>query len=571
MAGSAQTRAPEAAVKETHRISIDYNPVSGRKKLNTYEIIRELGRGEHGRVKLGFDVDKQRYVAIKLLNRKEKPRLGRPQGCSTEEKIHREIAILKKCHHSNIVRLIEVLDDESSRKIYLVLEYCAKGEIKWQTPDGNATLSREQARGAARNVALGLEYLHANGIIHRDIKPANLLVSGNDVVKISDFGVSYAVSREESARSELELAKTVGTPAFFSPELCIPTEINHVGERKTPPISSKVDVWAFGVTLYCLLYGYLPFEADNEYELFRVIANEEICLPDPKGDKDLTLANDLLSKLLIRDPSSRPSISEIKHHPWLVANLASSTRREYTTSVAKAILVTNEDVSEAVKGVNIKTRLKQSLSRIKEQVRSRRPSHTTVRDPPSKAKNSSEEPTNFPAKPPSKTPTKESSNSPTAPTRMRSEPLLAQQSRPIVLKEGQSDPMLAVPSCRDSLSDGDSLTSTASNGHSTELSQSVSGSGIGLKPMKLSDDNSLKLASHTVSIENLSLCDSNSSRLPEINIPRLDNESVWGLSPSSSSEDDDSGELTLVVGRNRSRSIERGRNVSEITSVSPKP
>lgn len=532
MVGSAQARALED-VKETHRISIDYNPVSGRKKLNTYEIIHEIGRGEHGRVKLGFDIDKQRYVAIKLLNRKEKPRLGRPQGSSTEEKIHREIAILKKCQHPNIVRLIEVLDDESSRKIYLVLEYCAKGEIKWQTPDGKAMLTREQARGAARNVALGLEYLHANGIIHRDIKPANLLVSDNNTVKISDFGVSYAMSREGSARSELELAKTVGTPAFFSPELCIPTEINHIGERKMPHISSKVDVWAFGVTLYCLIYGYLPFEADNEYELFRVIANEDISLPDPEGDKDLRLANELLSKLLTKNPNTRPSISEIKHHPWLVANLASTTRKEYISSVAKAISVSSEEVNEAVKGVNIKTRLKQSLSRIKQQVRSRKLANTSRNLSPHLE-------LSLP---------------------VRSDPLLAQKHRPAIHRERRSEPVLVRPPRRNSLSDDDSLTSMPSNDHSTEFLLSATPNGIGLKPMKLSDDNSLKLASQTVSIENLSLSDSNSSHLPEIIIPRLEHESNWGISPSSSSEDDDSGELTLVVGRNRSRSLERGRVV----------
>lgn len=361
----------EEIVKETHRINIDYNPISGRKMLNTYEIVRELGRGEHGKVKLGYDRERNIYAAIKLLNRKEKPRLGRPQGSSTEEKIHREIAILKKCMHPNIVRLLEVLDDESSRKIYLVLEYCVKGEIRWQNSRGEPVLTRQQTRSVAQNVALGLEYLHLNGIIHRDIKPANLLVSQDDMVKISDFGVSYAVTQEGDLASELELSKTVGTPAFFSPELCIPTEFYDNGERKTPHINEKVDVWAFGVTLYCFLYGDLPFEADNEYELFKVIAHDDVEFPNaPSDDEDLVLANDLIRKLLTKDPNSRPTMTDIKQHPWMLKDMSSNQRRDFIRSTEnKTIDVSNEEVNEAIRGASFRTRIKQGFSKFVDQIR----------------------------------------------------------------------------------------------------------------------------------------------------------------------------------------------------------
>ena len=384
-------------VKETNRISIKYNPISGRKKLNTYEIIKELGRGEYGRVKLGYDAEQNMYVAIKLLNRKDKPRLGRSVSTSSEEKVHREIAILKKCSHPNIVRLLEVLDDESSRKIYLVFEYCAKGEIKWQKANGGPKLTREEARCVARDVALGLEYLHANGIIHRDIKPANLLISADDIVKISDFGVSFAVTGETNGHTELELTKTVGTPAFFSPELCVPTEFNDQGERITPPINDRVDVWAFGVTLYCLIYGELPFEADNEYELFSVITKCELEFPGDnddgrfendnesyaEADQDLLVANDLLRKLLTKDPNKRPSISEIKNHPWFCKYLTLQQRQSFLRSCpSNSIKVSNEDVNEAIQGVSIKSLIKKGLSRIaghmKPKSRSRASSTTTL-------------------------------------------------------------------------------------------------------------------------------------------------------------------------------------------------
>ncbi|CAN6642209.1 hypothetical protein TRVA0_019S00782 [Trichomonascus vanleenenianus] len=262
----------QTSVKETHHISIDYDPVSGRKMLNTYEIIRELGRGQHGKVKLGRNLETGEYVAIKVVDRTGRPRLGKTAGSTQEDKIRREIAILKKCSHPNIVQLKEVLDDSTSKKIYLVLEYLEKGEVEWQTECGRPAMTRKMAKSTARDVLLGLEYLHFQGIIHRDIKPANLLLSADGRVKISDFGVSYVSTDGED---EFELAKTAGTPAFFAPELCVTST-----DVPRPTITNKIDVWAFGVTLFCLLYGTVPFYADSEFELFDVIVNQNLVFPD---------------------------------------------------------------------------------------------------------------------------------------------------------------------------------------------------------------------------------------------------------------------------------------------------
>jgi len=141
-------------------------------------------------------------VAIKIVDRHEKrsrmvPKLFKK--IIENDKIKKEIAIMKKLHHKHVVKLIEVLDDLKSRKIYLVIEYCSKGEIKWCQDDcmemeavGPPVQDFQSIRSITRGVILGLEYLHYQGIIHRDIKPANLLLSADNVVKISDFGVSLA-------------------------------------------------------------------------------------------------------------------------------------------------------------------------------------------------------------------------------------------------------------------------------------------------------------------------------------------------------------------------------------------
>lgn len=380
-------------VIETKHVSLEYDPITRRKVLNTYEILREIGRGEHGKVKLARDLVHDELVAIKIVSRKsKKDRLLRMRRTSHaplgdyETKIRREIAIMKRCDHKYIVKLKEVLDDLRLYKIYLVLEYMDRGEIKWKrhTPievprphdadderipccvakhgsfssvEDNDLLSNDylpnltfrQSRRIFRDVLLGLEYLHMQGIVHRDIKPANLLVSSDYVVKISDFGVSFASSLSSSDDgmhvSDMELAKTVGTPAFFAPELCqtnfsAGTSAADVasadmartasGSSAIPTVDHKIDIWALGVTLYCLLFGKVPFNADSEFALFDVIVNQPLEFPPSRdsfhspqvvSEEEFALAKDLLSKMLQKNSKDRYDISEIKEHPFVLMDL----------------------------------------------------------------------------------------------------------------------------------------------------------------------------------------------------------------------------------------------------------
>lgn len=375
---SMQNLSVSPPVTETSQVQLEYDPISRRKVLNTYEILREIGRGEHGKVKLAKDLVHNELVAIKIVSRRRrnKPSLRRKltePANEYEVKIRREIAIMKACNHKHIVRLREVLDDANSNKIYLVLEYLEKGEIRWKRsskvkrkasspshsddipccgakPRRNSTFSEtivednqdnyllsneylpnltfKQSRKVFRDVLLGLEYLHMQGIVHRDIKPANLLVSAQNIVKISDFGVSFALSLNGLVADELELAKTAGTPAFFAPELCGGAHCKKeaTDDDITPcKINYKIDIWALGVTLYCLLFGKVPFNADSEFELFQVIANddfefptsiEEFNSPSEVTDNEFRIAKDLLSKLLDKDANTRLEIDEIRQHPF---------------------------------------------------------------------------------------------------------------------------------------------------------------------------------------------------------------------------------------------------------------
>ncbi|KAF3085555.1 hypothetical protein TWF102_011333 [Orbilia oligospora] len=559
-------------VKETHLLDVEFDPISGRKSINSYEIINEIGRGVHGKVKLGRNLlGDHEFVAIKIVERTSRPRLGKvgQKKGSQEEKVKREIAILKKCRHPNVVRLIEVIDDPSSKKVYLVLEFVELSEVKWRRQGDESIAQREalrleklralalgtadareeeqrkerqlrrriakqneaarkarderkrhqehaaasehmwslefggeteeslsdddvavgsftddshddetptaikessdvnpfiqdisdnsrnyslstiatntsdsydpdlmyvpsltvqQARQVFRDTVLGLEYLHYQGIIHRDIKPANLLWNRDHRVKISDFGVSYlgqGVDEEGNVgldQTDIELAKTVGTPAFFAPELCY-SDIT----KPRPQITEAIDVWALGVTLYCLIFARCPFMASGEYELYNIIETQELFIPNtrlrpdvdsPSGSRPSTRRSvshrkslnlkltdvpedepsnthepisadlkDLLRKLLTKDPAKRITLSEAKRHPWVLQDLddAIGWIEESDPRRARPVEISREDVDHAVAPATVLGRVKNSLRKavggIATAVGLRRRAHSAVTIP----------------------------------------------------------------------------------------------------------------------------------------------------------------------------------------------
>ncbi|PPQ63943.1 hypothetical protein CVT24_009118 [Panaeolus cyanescens] len=156
---------------------------------------------------------------------------------TTELKIRKEIAIMKKLRHPHVVRLYEVIDDRMKEKIYMVMEYLGGGEVKWRDGNNRPVLTVAQTRRIMRDAVLGLEYLHHQGIIHRDIKPANLLwTEDRRQVKIGDFGVSHFSYAQRLAAAgggsnvdndphdpilldDGSLSRRAGTPSFLAPEV----------------------------------------------------------------------------------------------------------------------------------------------------------------------------------------------------------------------------------------------------------------------------------------------------------------------------------------------------------------
>ncbi|MCJ1416280.1 hypothetical protein MMC32_002615 [Xylographa parallela] len=306
-------------------------------RINQYIIKQEIGRGSFGAVHLAVDQHGNEYAVkefskSRLRKRAQSNILRRPHGAKRpghlaaggfnhplhqhsasdihdeEERgnplylIREEIAIMKKLNHNNLVSLIEVLDDPREDSLYMVLEMCKKGVVmKVDIHTKADPYDSESCRCWFRDLILGIEYLHAQGVVHRDIKPDNLLLTEEDVLKIVDFGVSEMFEKE----SDMMTAKSAGSPAFLPPELCVS---RHGG------VSGKAaDIWSMGVTLYCLYFGKIPFERTGVLDLYESIKNDELPL-ESECDEDF---KDLIHKVLEKDPSKRIQMPELRDHPWV--------------------------------------------------------------------------------------------------------------------------------------------------------------------------------------------------------------------------------------------------------------
>ncbi|KAI1751464.1 kinase-like domain-containing protein [Xylaria castorea] len=335
-----RTPSQHREVKETLDAKYTNDEIDGRSQytVNQYVIGDEIGRGSYGAVHIAIDQFGNEYAVKEFsksrlrkraqshilrrpgpgmphqqgpgmgLNHFHRKQFGRQEVAEAKDALYlirAEIAIMKKLHHDNLVALIEVLDDPEDDSLYMVLEMCKKGVVMKIDLDQKARpYSSELCRTWFRDLILGIEYLHAQGIIHRDIKPDNLLLTEDDVLKIVDFGVSEMFEKS----NDMMTNKSAGSPAFLPPELC---------QAKHGDVSGKAaDIWSMGVTLYCLKYGELPFNGSSVMGMYEAIRKQSISLPDGE-DPDFV---DLITRILDKDNQTRITLPEIRNHPWVTKN-----------------------------------------------------------------------------------------------------------------------------------------------------------------------------------------------------------------------------------------------------------
>lgn len=255
-----------------------------------------LGEGSYGKVKEMLDSDTLCRRAVKILKKKKLRRI--PNG---EANVKKEIQLLRRLRHKNVIQLVDVLYNEEKQKMYMVMEYCVCGMQEMLDSVPEKCFPVFQTHGYFCQLIDGLEYLHSQGIVHKDIKPGNLLLTTDGTLKISDLGVAEALhpfAKDDTCRT------SQGSPAFQPPEIA-----NGLDTFS----GFKVDIWSAGVTLYNITTGLYPFEGDNIYKLFENIGKGDYSIPEDCGP----LLSDLLRGMLEYDPAKRFSIQHIRQHNWV--------------------------------------------------------------------------------------------------------------------------------------------------------------------------------------------------------------------------------------------------------------
>ena len=260
--------------------------------MNQYIIEEKLGEGMFGMVKLGTHKITKEKVAIKILN---KSKISKSQQIL----LNRELSILKKMNHYNIIKLYSIIETE--KVIYLIQEYCSGKELSNYILYHSRTDEKEICR-IFQEIISGVEYMHKMGIAHRDLKPENILLTGTNDIKIIDFGLSNIYSKGKL------LSTSCGSPYYAPPEM-----LQGKAYKGLP-----ADLYSCGIILYYMLCKKLPFNESNNSELYKKKIEGKFNISKHLSKE----AQDLLKKIIKVNPEQRIKIADLKKHPWFkLANI----------------------------------------------------------------------------------------------------------------------------------------------------------------------------------------------------------------------------------------------------------
>jgi HAMP domain-containing protein/predicted Ser/Thr protein kinase len=279
-----------AAVAATLRIPAGAAGVNvltpGQTFGNRYEVKSVLGVGGMGMVYKANDRELGEVLAIKTL----KPDM---MGADSNalERFKSEIKLARRIAHRNVVRTYDL--GEIGGQYYITMEYVEGKSLKELIKD-RGRLPASVVLPIAKQLCRALEVSHGEGVIHRDIKPQNMVVQGDGVLKVMDFGIARLTTRPKES-GHTEAGMVVGTPEYMAPEQLMGDELD-----------ARADLYATGVVLYECLVGTVPFTADTPITLIAKVLDEA---PRPPRDvrPDIPQAlSDLVIWVLAKDREQRP-------------------------------------------------------------------------------------------------------------------------------------------------------------------------------------------------------------------------------------------------------------------------
>ncbi|HEX9074946.1 MAG TPA: SUMF1/EgtB/PvdO family nonheme iron enzyme [Anaerolineae bacterium] len=249
--------------------------------IGPYRIIEPLGQGGMATVFKAYHAMLDRYVAIKALHPafKEDP--------SFLTRFEREARIVAKLDHPNIIPIYDFAEHEGTP--YLVMRYIEGETLK--TLLTQQPMPLERVLEILHPVADALSYAHSQGVLHRDIKPSNILLSNDDHIYLTDFGLARTT---QPGSSTLSRDMLIGTPQYISPE-----------QAKSEPVDERSDIYSLGVVLFEMLTGQAPFSGDTPYSVIHDHIYSPLPMPSSINPKLSPEVERATLKALAKDPDAR--------------------------------------------------------------------------------------------------------------------------------------------------------------------------------------------------------------------------------------------------------------------------
>lgn len=251
--------------------------------IGRYEIVGELGRGSMGIVYKARDPLIGRFVAVKMV---DLSRLTSKEVEEYESRFYQEARAAGSLNHNHIFTIYDM--GKSGDILYIAMEILQGRELKELI--GRKGMAVEDVLNISIQVSSALGFAHKHGVVHRDVKPENIMVLENMLVKIADFGIAHV----PNSKVKTQANKIMGSPSYMSPE-----------QIQFQPTDFRSDIFSYGVVMYQMLTGKLPFAGDNIMALMRQIVDSTPPPPGSLNSKVPDTLDAIVSKCIAKNPSAR--------------------------------------------------------------------------------------------------------------------------------------------------------------------------------------------------------------------------------------------------------------------------